>query len=64
LDERFEPSIMTLIQKILKVILISVGILGCLGTMFSIVSPYLIFLSLPSGFCLLCGIMIGSEFPE
>ena len=51
-------------QKILKVMLISVGILGSLGTMFSIVSPYLIFLPLPSGICLLCGIMIGSEFPE
>ena len=52
-------------QKILKVVLISIGILGCLGAMFSnVISPYLIFLSLPSGFCLLCGTMIGSEFPE
>jgi hypothetical protein len=56
---------MTLWQKILKVVLIGAGILGCLGTMFSVViSPYLIFLPLPSVICFVGGTMIGSEFPE
>lgn len=56
---------MTLTQKILKVVLIGAGILGCLGTVFSFfISPYLLFLPIPAGICLMCGTTIGSEFPE
>jgi len=56
---------MTIGQKILKVVLIGASIVGCMGTMFSVViSPYLIFLPLPSAICFVGGTLIGSEFPE
>ena len=56
---------MTIGQKILKVVLIGASIVGCMGTMFSLfISPYLIFLPLPSGICFIAGTMIGTEFPE
>ena len=56
---------MKVVQKIAKVILIGASILGCVGTMFSVViSPYLIFLPLPSAICFVGGTLIGSKFPE